>query len=58
MSKYTWRWGAAAMTAFLDIQNIYMNKSVVTYFYNYDYSQRTGFKSLPLLPSLGVRGVL
>jgi hypothetical protein len=55
---YAWRWGAAAMTAFLDIQNIYMNESVVTYFYNYDYSQRTGFKSLPLLPSLGLRGVL
>ncbi|HEX3763202.1 MAG TPA: TonB-dependent receptor [Kofleriaceae bacterium] len=55
---YSWRWGAAAMTAFLDVQNVYMNESTVTYFYSYDYSQRAAFKSLPLLPSLGLRGVL
>ena len=55
---YSWRWGAAALTAFLDVQNVYMNESVVTYFYSYDYSQRTSFKSLPLIPSLGLRGVL
>ena len=53
-----WRWGPAAMTAFLDIQNVYMNESVVTYFYNYDFTQRAAFKSLPLIPSLGIRGVL
>ncbi len=55
---YAWKWGPAALTAFVDIQNVYMNESVVTYFYNYDYSQRASFKSLPLLPSLGLRGVL
>jgi hypothetical protein len=55
---YAWQWGAAAMTAFLDIQNAYMNESVVTYFYGYDYSERSAFKSLPLIPSLGLRGVL
>jgi len=55
---YTWGWGPVAMTAFLDMENIYMNESVVTYNYNYDFSQRTGYKSLPILPSLGLRGVL
>ncbi|HET9619801.1 MAG TPA: TonB-dependent receptor plug domain-containing protein [Kofleriaceae bacterium] len=55
---YAWQWGPAAMTAYLDIQNVYMNESVVTYFYNYDYSQRAAFKSIPILPSLGLRGVL
>ncbi len=55
---YSWRWGPAQLTAFLDVQNVYMNDSVVTYFYNYDYSQRAAFKSLPLLPSIGLRGVL
>jgi hypothetical protein len=55
---YAWKWGPAALTAFIDVQNVYMNESVVTYFYNYDYSQRAAFKSLPLLPSLGLRGVL
>jgi len=55
---YAWQWGAAAMTAFLDVQNVYMNQSIVTYLYSYDYSQRSGFKSIPILPSLGLRGVL
>ncbi len=55
---YSWAWGPAALTAFLDVQNVYMNESVITYLYSYDYSQRAAFKSLPLLPSLGLRGVL
>jgi hypothetical protein len=55
---YSWSWGPTALTAFLDVQNVYMNESVVTYFYNYDFTQRSAFKSLPLLPSFGLRGVL
>jgi hypothetical protein len=54
----SWRWGPVQMTGFLDVQNVYLNDSVVTYFYSFDYSQRTAFKSLPLIPSLGLRGVL
>jgi hypothetical protein len=55
---YSWHWGPAQMTAFLDVQNVYMNESVVTYFYSYDYSQRSAFKSIPIIPSIGLRGVL
>lgn len=55
---YSWKWGPAALTAFLDVQNVYMNESVVTYFYGYDYTQRAAFKSLPIIPSLGLRGIL
>lgn len=55
---YSWRWGPASLTTFLDVQNVYMNESVVTYFYGYDYSERAAFKSLPLIPSIGLRGVL
>ncbi len=55
---YSWKWGPAQMTAFLDLQNTYLNESIVTYFYSYDFSQRTAFTSLPLIPSLGLRGVL
>jgi hypothetical protein len=29
-----------------------------TYFYSYDYTQRTAFTSLPLIPSIGLRGIL
>jgi hypothetical protein len=54
----TWKVGAMQLTGFLDIQNIYANKSVVTYFYNYDYTQRQAFESLPIIPSIGLRGVL
>jgi hypothetical protein len=55
---YGWRWGPTDLTLFVDVQNVYYNDSVVTYFYGYDYTQRAEFKSLPIIPSLGLRGVL
>jgi hypothetical protein len=55
---YAWRWGPTALTAFLDVQNVYMNESIVTYFYSYDFTQRAAFTSIPIIPSLGLRGVL
>ena len=54
----SWKIGAMMLTGFLDVQNVYMNDSIVTYFYSYDYSQRTAFRSLPIIPSVGLRGVL
>ena len=54
----SWKIGAMDLTWFLDVQNVYMNDSVVGYFYGYDYSQSAAFKSLPIIPSIGVRGVL
>ncbi|MBS1120542.1 MAG: TonB-dependent receptor [Deltaproteobacteria bacterium] len=55
---HTWKIGAMELTGFIDVQNVYMNTSVVTYFYSYDYSQSSAFESLPIIPSLGLRGVL
>ena len=55
---YSWKWGPTALTFFVDVQNVYMNESVVTYFYGYDFTQRAAFTSLPIIPSLGLRGVL
>ncbi|HEY5926865.1 MAG TPA: TonB-dependent receptor [Kofleriaceae bacterium] len=55
---YSWKWGPTALTFFVDVQNVYMNQSIVTYFYGYDFTQRTAFTSLPIIPSLGLRGVL
>ena len=49
--------GPAQMNWFLDVQNVYMNQSTVGYFYSYDYMQRSAFKSLPIIPSAGLRGV-
>jgi hypothetical protein len=53
-----WKWGPVQMTGFLDVQNVYMNQSVAGYSYSYDYSQQIAFKSLPIIPSIGLRGVL
>jgi hypothetical protein len=55
---YAWHWGPAAMLIYLDVQNVYLDRSVVTYFYSYDYSQRSAFESLPLLPAAGLRATL
>ncbi len=55
---YFWKWGPTQLTAFLDVQNVYMNESIVTYFYGYDFTQRAAFTSIPIIPSLGLRGVL
>jgi outer membrane receptor protein involved in Fe transport len=57
LDRYS-KWGPLAMTWFVDVQNVYLNQSVVGYFYSYDYTQRSAFKSLPILPSIGVRGTL
>jgi hypothetical protein len=54
---YTWKWGPAVLLAFLDVQNVYLDRSIVTYFYSYDYTQKSAFESLPLIPSVGLRGV-
>ena len=51
-----WKLGPAQMNWFLDVQNVYMNQSTVGYFYSYDYMQRVAFRSLPILPSAGLRG--
>jgi outer membrane receptor protein involved in Fe transport len=53
-----WKWGPVQMNWFLDVQNVYLNQSTVAYFYSYDYTQRSAFKSLPILPSVGLRGTL
>ncbi|MGN6110550.1 MAG: TonB-dependent receptor [Kofleriaceae bacterium] len=54
----SWKWGSVLMTGFLDVQNVYANETTVNYIYSYDYSQRAAFKSLPILPTIGLRGVL
>ena len=53
-----WRIGSMELSAFIDVQNVYMNESVVAYGYNFDYSERFPFTAIPILPSIGLRGVL
>ncbi|HSD89492.1 MAG TPA: TonB-dependent receptor [Kofleriaceae bacterium] len=49
-------WGPVKITQFLDVQNVYMNETVVGYFYGFDYTQRAAFRALPILPTAGLRG--
>jgi outer membrane receptor protein involved in Fe transport len=53
-----WWWGPVKMTWFIDIQNVYLNRSVAGYSYSYDYSERLDFTSLPIIPSIGLKGQL
>ncbi|HUS30888.1 MAG TPA: TonB-dependent receptor [Kofleriaceae bacterium] len=52
----TSHWGPVKITQFLDVQNVYLNQTVVGYFYGFDYTQRAAFHSLPILPTAGLRG--
>jgi hypothetical protein len=45
-------------SVYLDIQNIYNSPNTEGTLYSYDYSQSTSLPGLPILPTIGVRGVL
>jgi TonB-dependent Receptor Plug Domain/Carboxypeptidase regulatory-like domain len=55
---HLWQLGRLALTGFIDVQNVYLNDSITQYQYSFDYSQNAPIKSLPIIPSIGVRGVL
>jgi hypothetical protein len=52
----SFRWGPLKMTKFLDLQNVYANDTVVGFTYNFDYSERAAFRTLPFVPTAGLRG--
>ncbi len=54
----TWAFQSWKLSAYVDVQNIYNHQSPESITYNYDYTQSTYMTSLPLLPSLGLRGEL
>jgi TonB-dependent Receptor Plug Domain len=53
-----WQFKNWKLSGYLDIANTYFNAAVVDYSYNYDYSARQKITTLPILPSLGLRGEL
>lgn len=53
-----WTFSAWALAAYLDVQNVLNSPNREGFAYNYDYSQRYGSSTLPILPSLGIRGEL
>jgi outer membrane cobalamin receptor len=54
----TWRFDHWKLAAYLDISNVYLNAAAIDYAYNFDYSSRTPITTLPIIPSLGIRGEL
>ncbi len=54
----SWKIGRVALSVFLDVQNVYLNASTVGYGYSFDYTERFAFESIPILPSIGLRGEL
>jgi outer membrane receptor protein involved in Fe transport len=52
----TWSFKKWKLKGFLDVQNVYMHPAAYGYQYSYDYTQKEAMKTLPILPSLGLRG--
>jgi hypothetical protein len=51
----TTRWHDLTIHRYLDIQNVYLNQSAITYLYGYDYQQRSALSWLPIYPVIGLR---
>jgi hypothetical protein len=54
----TWKFRSWALSAYLDVQNAYNHQNTESIGYNFDYSQTSRTKGLPLLPIIGLRGEL
>jgi hypothetical protein len=51
-----WDYDVWRLRVYLDVQNVYNNQAVEAVMYNYNYSQRTYVRGVPIIPSVGVRG--
>ena len=50
-----WVFNTWMLHTYLDVQNVYYHANPVGMAYNYDYSEKGEFKTLPILPSLGIK---
>jgi TonB family protein len=53
-----WQFKAWALSAYLDVQNVYNHPAAESFVYNYDYSKRSYQTGIPIIPSIGLRGEL
>jgi hypothetical protein len=53
-----WQFKAWALSAYLDIQNVYNNAAAEALVYNFNYSRRSYQTGIPIIPSIGLRGEL
>jgi hypothetical protein len=54
----TWKVGAARLTAYVDVENVYSYSAPISVAYSYDYRLSEFARGLPILPSIGLRGEL
>jgi TonB family protein len=53
-----WQFRSWALSAYLDVQNIYNHPAAESFVYNFDYSRRSYQTGIPIIPSIGLRGEL
>jgi TonB family protein len=53
-----WQFKAWALSAYLDVQNVYNHPAAESYVYNFDFSRRSYQTGIPIIPSIGLRGEL
>ena len=53
-----WQFRAWALSAYLDVQNVYNHAAKEGFVYNFDYSRRSYQTGIPIIPSIGLRGEL
>lgn len=53
-----WQFKAWALSAYLDVQNVYNNPAAEALVYNFNFSKRSYQTGIPIIPSIGLRGEL
>jgi TonB family protein len=53
-----WQFKSWALSAYLDVQNVYNNPAKEDWIYNFDFSRRGYQTGVPIIPSIGLRGEL
>jgi TonB family protein len=53
-----WQFKSWALSAYLDVQNVYNHAAAESFVYNFDYSRRSYQTGIPIIPSIGLRGEL
>jgi outer membrane receptor protein involved in Fe transport len=51
-----WQFKDWRLSAYLDVQNVYYHPTTMDYRYSADFKEKTPVRTLPILPSIGVRG--
>ena len=51
-----WTWDTWRLTAYVDVQNVYLSANQEGWQYNYDFSDKQPLTGLPIFPVIGAKG--